>query len=441
MTRKTSILTLTAFAAVALAVLATTAQAAGRDGSRSIQGAPPPPGMPEFERAKPHVNGGTPPGPASVALGPTIPTKIGANIVAKLTGNAVGFAYAVAKDGQVVTYDGVGDARIAQDGYQEMTSSSRLNVMSVTKATTAVATLQLLQQNDLSVDSPVAPWLPADWKRGPGFEIPKSQISGFTSAVPAPHITFRQLLDHKSGLRQKFNALKELGEHAPWGNDWDGLEFVVATGTQVVNGQIDTSGPDYKNANYALLRVAIPALWKATGDNPEIGAISKENVGSWYLAYMGQHVFGPSGIDGISCTAADPDTAALAYDASQPEAGGKLVSSSPEKLDGCGGDKGLHLSALDLGRFMANLGGGTLLDAETVQLMDSGKLGWDGASNGAYWKGGDGFWTGGGAKREIHTCVAKLPNGIQAALVINSSNLSGQGTCTILRTAYTEATS
>jgi CubicO group peptidase (beta-lactamase class C family) len=358
-----------------------------------------------------------------LSTGPSVPLKMRQSILADLTGNATGFAYAIVKGGKLSYQGGVGFARTGPDGSVAMTASHRVNVMSVTKPITAVATHQLLGELDLSVDSPVAPWLPSAFPLGDGFDT----------------VTFRQLLNHTSGMNQLFKSLSD-ADRDKWGNDWDGLKFVVS------NDITPGSASSYKNANYALLRLAIPALWKATGNHPGIGQITKTSVGIWYLAYVQQRIFVPAGVQAVTCTEPKPDSAALLYDAANTAAGGKLVHIESGPLDGCGGHANLRLSALDLARFMAYLTHGKLLNTAGTTLMDSARLGWDKSSNsssapGVYWHGGDGMWKSGGANREVHTCVMKFPNDIQATLVINSTNQSGSSQCGVLLNAYKDAVS
>jgi hypothetical protein len=117
---------------------------------------------------------------------------------------------------------------------------------------------------------------------------------------------------------------------------------------------------------------------------------------------------------------------------------------NPPDLDGCGGHANLHLSALDLAKFMAHLTHGTFFDDTQRFLMDSGRLGWNkdsgkGSNAGIFWHGGDGYWTNGGVKREVHACVMKFPGDIQATLVVNSNITSGTYQCTILQNAYKQA--
>jgi len=356
------------------------------------------------------------------STGPSVQLKMRQAIVADLTGKATGYAYAIVKNGKLAYDGGGGLARTGPDGSVAMTSSHRVNVMSVTKTITAVATHQLLGELRLSVDSKVAPWLPPSFALGDGFDT----------------VTFRQLMNHTSGINQLFTSLSE-AEQDTWGNDWDGLKFVVSH--DITPG----SSSQYKNANYALLRLAIPALWKATGNHPGIAQITTESVGVWYLAYVQQRIFVPSGVKAVTCTEPHPATAALLYDATKPEKGGRLADIPVGPFDGCGGHANLRLSAMDLARFMAYLTHGKLLNAAGTTQMDTGKLGWSQNSNsasapGVYWHGGDGYWTSGGAKREVHTCVMKFPNDIQATLVINSTNLANTTQCGVLLNAYQDAT-
>ena len=141
----------------------------------------------------------------------------------------------------------------------------------------------------------------------------------------------------------------------------------------------------------------IPALWKATSTDPGVNVINEVNVGIWYLAYVQQRVFEPAGVSGVTCSESNDATAVLVYNAGNTAAGGKLLELNPPDLDGCGGHAHLHLSALDLAKFMAHLTHGTLLDADQRQLMDSARLGWNKESNttdtaGIYWHGGDGVY-------------------------------------------------
>ena len=79
-------------------------------------------------------------------------------------------------------------------------------------------------------------------------------------------------MNHTSGIEPAVESLSKT-EQEKWTNGWDGLKFVVSH--DITPG----SAYQYKNANYALLRLAIPALWKATDDDPGIAQITKVSVG------------------------------------------------------------------------------------------------------------------------------------------------------------------
>lgn len=342
-----------------------------------------------------------------------------------MNGNAVGFGYAITKKGKLVKSGGGGWARRPGEGSVPFTSTKRIEVMSVTKNMTAVAVLRLLEQLDLSVDTPVEQWLPDEWVKGFGFWGQNG-------------VTFRQLLTHTSGLDQAYAALSD-DEKEQWGNAWDGLEFVVS------NGAAPGSPHAYINANYALFRILIPALWRNL--DPSVPEVTEANSWELYLAYMQDELFEPIGIDNVTCWPSNPATAPLAYSLTNPSAGGKLVQLIDTSLGSCGAYRGLHLSARDLVRFQVYLRyTKTLLSTQMRTQMDSQEMGWQNASNGGgatagkYWHGGDGYWTNNGTKREIHTCVMKFPQKVEASLVVNSKLGGGKYQCTVLRDAFDAAT-
>lgn len=333
--------------------------------------------------------------------------------------NAVGMAYAVSEDGRLAASGGMGWARKPGDGNVPMGPTVRMDVASVTKTVSAVATLQLLEQLGLSVDSPISPWLPGDWVQGAGF-------------AGASGVTFRQLLNHTSGLNQMFNAL--VGDDTlKWGNDWDGLQFIVS------NGTTPGSPAQYKNANFALLRVIIPALWKATGTDPGIAAITETSAGFWYVTYLYQRIFKPIGVKTVVCHPQNIYPEALAYNVNDGTVPGRQYS---ELIQDCGGHGWLHLSAIDLANFMANIRyNDAILSPANRLLMDSSELGWSSASNqggnlGKYFHGGLRL---GGSGREAHTCIMKYPNNLEATLLVNSSHNAPDSVCGTLSKAYDAA--
>jgi CubicO group peptidase (beta-lactamase class C family) len=369
------------------------------------------------------------PSPAHAAPGayapPTVDVaKMRTEIVESLRSRAVGFGYAIAKDGKLAKSGGGGLARRAVDGRLRFSSAQRMEVMSVTKNVTAVAMLKLLDANDIPVDTPVDEFLPDGWSKGFGFW-------GSNGA------TFRDLLAHTSGLGQ---AATTLSDTSQWGNDWDGLEWIV------LNGATPGSPYAYKNANYALFRVLIPELWRRI--NPSVPVVTEANSWEQTLAYIQQHLLEPIGVHQVTCWPANPAKAPLAYPRRYVLGKGKLVKRNGSGLGACGGHAGLHLSARDLVRFQVHLRHtNQLLPAHVREQMDDLELGWNPSSNGStdsgtagkFWHGGGGHWGKGSKRREINTCVMKLPYGVEAALLVNSPIAGGRSPCGILKDSFNDA--
>lgn len=331
--------------------------------------------------------------------------------------SVVGMSYALAQHGQLAIAGGTGFAQRSPDPDIPMTSKIRSTLASVSKAVTAPLVYRLLADNGLSLDDPVAPWLPAAWFKGPGFEDNDGGV------------TFRHLLTHTAGLKKAFEDLKEDGQHGPWGNDWDGLKFVVENGTIP-----DPTDRDYKNAHFALMRVLIPKLWKAVGGPG--GKITKANVGERYLTYLHELVLDREGIESVLCWPQPGYPEAKSYNFEDPT---KAGSSNSSDLDGCGGHANLHLSAQELARYAAAFRyDDEIMSPADRATMRSERAGWDRTAavegGSAYYHGGT--WNKGGG-RKTRTCMMELPHGVNASIVVNS--LPPVDKCSVLRAAFNEA--
>jgi CubicO group peptidase (beta-lactamase class C family) len=328
----------------------------------------------------------------------------------------VGMSYALSQHGQLAIAGSTGFAQRAPDDEVPMTSKIRSTVASVSKAITAPLVYKLLRENGLTVGSRIASWLPASWIKGSGFTNTQGDL------------TFRHLLTHTSGLDQAFAALKADGDEGPWGNDWDGLKFVVE------NGTVPDSPRDYKNANFALFRVLIPELWKAVGGPGS--SITEGNVGERYLSYLHGLVLDREGIDSIACGPQAGYPEAKSYNFDDPGLAGASSSSS---LDGCGGHANLHFSAQELTRYAAAFRyNDTIMAPSDRTTMRAERAGWDtavGVTDGtAYAHGGSWNKTGG---RKTRTCVMELPHGVNASIIVNSNPPVDK--CSVLRQAYNAA--
>jgi len=377
---------------------------------------PPPTGPQEVAQPAPAPPPPPPAGPQQL-LG-EIPVNLDtmvAGITSRLT-SAVGYAYTITHNGQVVAEDGVRDRRRAIDGQRDFLPTSRLEVMSVTKNMTAMALLKLLHERNVSVDAPIGKYLPFQWKKAKGFR-----------ASDPNRITFRHLLTHTSGIKQVMVAAPD---SAGLGNGWDGLRKLVAFGAYP-----NPASGQYKNANYALMRVLIPRL---TG----MIFVTENRAYKRYLTWMNKAVFAPAGVAKVTCHETDDSEAALVYDATDPSESGLLPERQGDNAADCGGHTGLHLSSRDLAKVLAHLRHTTkILPADVRSEMFAGRLGWnEGSNNGVgrtdtlntWWHGGDGTFSG----RQVHTCVMALPQGYDASLVVNSQP---GGACGVLLNSFKDA--
>lgn len=185
----------------------------------------------------------------------------------------IGWAYVISKDGNAARSAAFGDARTPVDGVKQFTVNKKINMASVSKFYTAIAVMQLLEKNNLSINSPVAPHLPGGWVKGPGVD----------------DLRFWHLLKHQSGLQSTNSNFSTTLSYA-------GIQQCIQTG--VVNSQ-DTR--TYLNVNYGLFRILIPSLQNKLPNGPTTNLSSDEETQAAYIAYMQEYVFGPSGLSNINC--------------------------------------------------------------------------------------------------------------------------------------------
>lgn len=343
----------------------------------------------------------------------------------------IGHSIAIAQHGRVKRTIVAGSARLEADGRKAWGRRTRGNVASVSKSITAIAVLQALETNGLTIEEPVAPYLPAGWTKGRGFRGGKS-------------VTFRQLLTHTSGMGQRFASLQANGNHGPWGNDWDGLKYAVAKGVDQRFTSADKyagGNYSYKNSNYALFRVIVPKLWQMAQGGDGSG-VRKANHGALFMLYVGEHVMVPSGVAGASCTEPASGQHAYAYDWNDRTGAGSAFNGTDQ---GCGAHAGWRLSAPQLARIAGRADCNSannwpmakkLLSPAACFLRTVRKLGWDDSSNGSssrtknrYWHAGMLFSRSEKPRRAIQSCMMVFPNGISVGAIANSDSRDGQSIC------------
>lgn len=341
-----------------------------------------------------------------------------------LLGQAIGYTYAIAQGGELTLSTGRGLARAyPDDNIMLWEPGKESNLGSVSKNLTATAVMQLLNANNLTIDSPIAPYFPPSWK-------PSTSVS---------KLTFRALLSHRSGLRG--------------GGTWDTLKQVVATEIDPEVADPDHNGIvnySYQNVNFALFRMIIPYMWDEsrvtlafseglflisemfTGGKDSLSRAQKTT--EWYEDYMQKHVFGPIGVE-AQCGRADP-VPVLSYDYPHyPEdPGGPQPSKSSTLTCGAGG---IHASAEEVLRYMSyRRYTEALLPIGLRKAQDANYLGWrpptDASTSGKF---GGIYRVHGGQVNNYRACITEFTMEVQVVLLLNSPGVYGDK-CQVLKDAF-----
>ena len=277
-----------------------------------------------------------------------------------------------------------GQARIPPDtNPQAMSPDLPMNIASVSKTLTAIAVLQLLARDGLTIDTPIKDYIYNDWSLG-------RYVS---------QMTFKELLSHHSGFGWQ-GPLPPIGYcvGVQTGDDYDGVKQLVAIGANLLPPNfVLPAGPCYANDNFSLLRELLPALYYKSNDNP----ISQESdiddtqcpVGlgvapcnprsrassGLYIDYLNINIFTPLGISPPKQACASAGTSEILTYPVPPVSPG-YDWGDHTAICGAGG---WSLKASDLFKVINDLATGmTLLTSDQKLLMTSNCLGWDCAVRG-----------------------------------------------------------
>jgi CubicO group peptidase (beta-lactamase class C family) len=168
------------------------------------------------------------------------------------------------------------------------------NIASVSKTITAIAILQLLVTDGLTINNNISPYIYPDWQQGQNVS----------------QLTFGELLTHTSGFGQSPNCGN--------GDAYSDVEALVAGGVILTNiGQVS-----YGNCNFALLRELMPAL---LGQSPTCfsffgppqcfpyAAQRAEMSSTLYINYVNANVFQPVGVPASTCAPPAGSSGMLSY--------------------------------------------------------------------------------------------------------------------------------
>ena len=331
------------------------------------------------------------------------------NLNARLTGNCVGYQFVVSYKKDLCTLGMGGEARRAQDAPASvMLPMHKFNVASVSKTITAAAALKALSSKGVSLDAPMYPYLPPNWTPGPHVK----------------EITFRQLLNHTSGIRDTTEV------------DYADIEKYIQGG---INAS-DMGKYSYNNTNFALFRFLIPRLTGVT-----VGEVNPaKGYGKIYMQYVQKNVFDPMGQANVGCKPTDED-AAQCYQFPLTAAHGTDFGDMTET----NASRGWNLSAAQLNMFTRTLHyTNKILPPALSEEMRDKLLGYDSAGKtgkgisyfmkGGYYPGKDGKGNPYNAG-ELNSLIVGFGNDVQVALIVNSQLGPGKSPLNEVLAAFDES--
>lgn len=340
------------------------------------------------------------------------------NIENGLGNQWAGYAYTISQKGQLKRSAAFGKRLAGNDGNVDFETTNPIYGASINKVMTAVAMLKILEEvgngdAGFMLNASIAQYLPPNWNFGPN----------------APNITFRNLLQHRSGI----------ASNAPI--DYAGLRTLIATGTS------SDKAYSYSNANYALLRILIARMsGNANSLNLDDASMSNATL-SGFRRYMENQIFDPIGI--AVNTRPFGNNPARYYQWGNLNNGWNMGDMS-NRL----GNGGFYFSPADAAKFLAYLNHTEeIVSKNTREVMYNQFLGWsDGAQPqnepqgqyGTYYYKGGSFCSSTDASgcngQGVRNIVASFPhNGVEVVIMGNSrgGNMDNSASLrTMLRNAY-----
>lgn len=318
------------------------------------------------------------------------------NVDAFMQGNATGYCYVIAKNGQVVYSEEAGKRIAGADGSVNQDIHATMYTASVSKAITAVAALRLMEQKGIPINDKVWHYLPSHW----------------TIAASFKQISFKNLLQHKSGIDKDT------------GYDYTSLKALATAGVNVNDIGVNS---EYANANFGLFRILIPYMITDQDNLFNNSEITIDDylvviTASVYKEYVKDNLFEP-----LDITTADtkPSGAKPTLYYSYPTNNSQSGWSIGDRTLLAGGG-GWYISCYDLAKLFAYVRfTEDIIDEDSRDLMNDNFLGWDkglSVSNsyehGTYHAKNGGFSNG--DDQGVSTLVKNFPEGVQISVMINS---------------------
>lgn len=321
----------------------------------------------------------------------------------KLDALGIGYCYMIKRQGKIVHLGASGWAQLPNDGDIPWLFHIPMNIASISKFITAIATIRLLRDLNLPVTTPIAGYLPQYWTLGPGVGA----------------ITFENLMRQESGLGATIS-------------DSGPVTFQAAK-QEIENGSVGTGAGmfDYTNINFTLLRIVFATLTGVLAPSfrvfPNVGFFPLNGLADsldndfWdftsltaYSNYVNDVVFTTAGI--YPRDFEPPENAAKAY---------ATPAATPGWVDGStsagAGTSGWYMS---IGELMWVLGefrrGGSIMGTWRAQKTMANQYGLDSPittnAGPVYQKSGR--W---GSGSQIHdSWVFIMPGDVELAVFVNS---------------------
>lgn len=359
-------------------------------------------------------------------------TAFDASIRLQLSGKVMGYSYVLMKDGRLISEDADGLARNDADGRTSMTPNTPQNLGSLFKFISGMSLLYAFEHAppgsaggnntfDARLDSPINLLYPQFWQ----------------SAISNPairRITFRQLLQHKSGFRA--------------GSSDDVPSSLSGTFDPRLIGQ-----RDYQNINFGLVGYLLgvytkPSLLSQANGLPAGTPADNRKVFFQKIAGLQMNAFirgtvfarAPGRIS-ASCDAANEykSTGAYTYISKSDKGNGIITSRLRDETKTCVGSGGYWMSVHDFATFAATvLHSDRLISATTRQRIYNASMNPDDrlvwsftksdptiktnyAMDPILYSGGDQPYSGG---QGAHTTIIRLPLGYEVLVFVNSDDLN-----------------
>ena len=314
------------------------------------------------------------------------------NLQTALNGKTMGYGFVIyggANEKPDIVYTH-GLKRTKKDGGNlPFDYTSRMHIASMSKTLTAIASIQLLMENNLPVNTLIKDYLPANWERGRNID----------------KLTFKDLLTHMSGIRAN-------GQEKCSGESYEQLECKIKQGVNPDSMYVYS----YQNMNFALLRILIPKLegFEHLEKNNDTSTAFK------YIRYVKRNVINRS--DPVNEPICYPEKSENVYYYNWPY--GKGHGQRFYNYAQVCGAYGWYISVLDYGKIIHKLFySDDILKSAWRDTMTSGSLGcytYGGKHGGYFWHNGGWDWTDNNGSGKMNSCWMYFPDGVIAVAIVNS---------------------